>query len=438
MASLKASKRSMSSAKPAAWAWPPQRSRCVRGGAQSAHRGDPRRRADAALAPRHDEHRSVEALDQVARDEAHHARMPTRIGDHDGRRGGVDLRQGALEHGVLDALAFAVVLVEAGRDLARTRLRGRRQELEAQIGLAEPPGGVEARRQAEGDVACGGCVGEPSERQRRAHARPGGGAHPLEAHLDQRAVLPQQRRHVGDRADRGEVGVRQRVVEAEATMDGPQQVVGDAGARQLGQPATGGRRPSGVHDQAVGQTFARRVVVADDDLDTGRLQRLDLGQVADAAVDGEQQVGPGRVLGHAVGMDAVAVAEAVRDERRDLRAQRAEAQGEHGRPGDPVGVVVAVDADAPAALDGVDQAVGGGAEVGDGGQGQGRVEPFGGVVAPAPGPQHGRQLGMDVEEGREAGHRGGRRGRTHPPLDLGRDRRPRLRPHRGRVGGTHR
>jgi hypothetical protein len=171
------------------------------------------------LPARDDEHRTVEALDEVARDEAHHARVPSRVGDHDRRRGGVDLRQGALEHGVLDALAFSVVLVEAGRDLERARLGGRRQELEAQVGLAEPARGVEARRQAEGDVAGGGCVGEPSERQRRAHAGPGGRAHPLEPHLDQRAVLAQQRRHVGDRADRGEVGVRQRVGEPEAAMD---------------------------------------------------------------------------------------------------------------------------------------------------------------------------------------------------------------------------
>ena len=141
-------------------------------------------------------------------------------------------------------------------------------------------------------------------------------------------------------------------------MHRPQQVVGDAGAGELGQPAARQRRALRVDDERVGLTLARRVVVADDHLDAGGLQRGDLGEVGDAAIDGDQQVRRGRVLRDAVGVDAVAVPDPVRDEGRDLRAEGAEPEREHRGAADAVGVVVAVDADAPPAFDGIDEPFG--------------------------------------------------------------------------------
>jgi hypothetical protein len=192
-------------------------------------------------------------------------------------------------------------------------------------------------------------------------------------------------------------------------------VVRDAGAGELRQAPLRERRGGGVDDQARRELGAGRVVVADDHLEAGRLQRRDFGEVADAAVDGQEQVGGGRVFGHPVGVDAVAVADAVGDERFDLPAERAQPEREERGAGDAVGVVVAVDPHAAARLQGVDQAVGGRRQVGDGGGRQRRVEVVEGVVAQAARPEDGGELRVDAQGGRQPRHRARGRRRAHAP-----------------------
>jgi hypothetical protein len=384
-------------------------------GGEAADGADAWRGADAALAAGDDEHGAVVAFDQRAGDQAHHAGVPGVVGDDDRRRIGVDLRQGALQHGVLDAAPFAVVVVEAGGDRERPLLVRDAEQFERQFRLAEAAGSVEARREAERHVPGGRRLPQARQRQRRADARPRRVGEALEPEPDQGAVLAEEGRDVGDRADRRQVGELDRVGEPEAAVHRPEQVVGDAGAGELGQPAAGQRRALRVDDERVGLALARRVVVADDHLDAGRLQRGDLGEVGDPAVDGDEQVGRGRVLRHPVGVDAVAVSDAVRDEGRHLRAQGAQPEREHRRAADAVGVVVAVDADASPAFDGVDEPVGGGGQVGDGGGRERGVEVLGDVVAQAAGPQDRGELWVDVQGRREPQGGRGRRGLPHAP-----------------------
>ena len=393
---------------------PPAQVGCGRG--QPPDGTDAGRRADAPLALGDDVDRLVEALQQLARDDAHHARVAVRIGDDDRRRVRVDQGRQAVEHLVLDLLAVAVALVEEGRELEPAALRGGGEELERQLGFAEAPRGVEPGREDEGDVARRRRAAEPCQGQGRAHARPRRVAQALEPELDQRTVLAQERRDVGDRADRREVGVLDRIGKPELAVDRPQQVVGDAGAGELRQTALRERRRGGVDDEAIGEPGTGGVVVADDHLEAGALQRFDLVEVGDPAVDGEQQVRGGGVLRDAVGMDAVAVADPVGDEGLDAPTERPQAQRQQRGAGDPVGVVVAVDPHPPAPLEGVHQAVGGPFEVGDRRGREGRVEVLGDVVAQAARPHDRGELRVDAQGGRQPGDGLDRRGCANTPL----------------------
>jgi hypothetical protein len=149
---------------------PAQQVRRRRG--EAAHGADAGRRADAPLALGDDVDRLVVALEQLARDDAHHARVPVGIGDDDRRRARVDRRRQPLEHLVLHLLAVAVALVEERGEFHAAALGRGGEQLERQLGLAEAAGGVEPRRQHEGDVARGGRRAQARERDRGADARP--------------------------------------------------------------------------------------------------------------------------------------------------------------------------------------------------------------------------------------------------------------------------
>ena len=122
-------------------------------------------------------------------------------------------------------------------------------------------------------------------------------------------------------------------------------------------------------DQCVrrGQLVRQRVVIDDDCVDSSLPQPRDLRERGGAAIDGDKQPGP--VLLHAT-LDAV-LAEAVallhpeREERFHLRAEAAQDAPEQGAGGDAVDVVVAEDDDALLRGDGLENAVGGAAQVGE-------------------------------------------------------------------------
>ena len=192
-------------------------------------------------------------------------------------------------------------------------------------------------------------------------------AEEAQALADQAAVLADQRDHVGDggEGDQIEVGVRG-MSPAPHCLGGAasgrvaerrRQLVGDAGRAESLEGIFGDDR---MDDRAVGERLARQVVVRDHDLHAGGPGGRDLLDGADAAVDGDDQVGAAAAeLLDARHGQAVAVGEPVRDEPVALRPEGAEGRDEDGGRGDPVDVVVAMDGDPPRApCDGEDALAG--------------------------------------------------------------------------------
>ena len=163
---------------------------------------------------RDDDRRPVVALDQARGDDPDDARMPALAGDDEpgasrrslgqlapGRLGGrVDLPLGRPPLGVGPAQL-------GGDRLARAVVLGQHQ-LDPGVGPVEAPGGVDPRRQPEGEVA----LVEPlrlafRDRHQRPQPGPVRAAHLREPAPDQRPVLADQRDDVGDRGERDEVEV---------------------------------------------------------------------------------------------------------------------------------------------------------------------------------------------------------------------------------------
>ena len=94
-------------------------------------------------------------LDQLGGDDADDAGVPA-LGADDQRGVGLVRLAGGQRLGpdlFLDQLALAVAFVELLGQPIGGRGVGRQQQIERQLRLAEAAGGVEARRQAEADVA---------------------------------------------------------------------------------------------------------------------------------------------------------------------------------------------------------------------------------------------------------------------------------------------
>ncbi len=131
--------------------------------------------------------------------------------------------------------------------------------------------------------------------------------------------------------------------------EGLPQLQHDPGAAELGERVRGRARRD---DRAVGQHVARAVVIRDDDLEAERSRLRDLRDRGDPAVDRHEEAHalvdqPGeRVAGH-----AVALLEPARQMPHDVGIELAEDQDRECGRADPVDVVVAVHADAPAVLD---------------------------------------------------------------------------------------
>ena len=173
---------------------------------------------------------------------------------------------------------------------------------------------------------------------RDGSSRPARGARP-----------PRTRGSLGERAD---VSDRRQRYEVEETSDGrvvvseqrTGQRVHDPGPAQVDARIRG--RPGG-DDGAVRQRLSRAVVVGDDDVQAELLRPTHLVDRSDAAIDGEHEVDA--VLGEALdrlGCEAVSLLEATRQPPLHVRAELPQHEHRNGRRGDPVDVVVAVDADA--------------------------------------------------------------------------------------------
>ena len=296
------------------------------------------------------------ALDEPRGDDPDHALVPVGAGHGVCAPGalvgrpGLDLGHGLAEDPALDGLPLTVQLLERCGEPAGLRLVLGEKQLERLPRVPEASGGIQAGSEPEAHRPgidrgrIDSCAlherSEPGLRGAREGAQAGDG---------ERSVLVDERDDVGDRREGDEVEMTSGNLGVE-TEQGLAQLVDDSRPAELGERILG--RASG-DDGAVGQRLAGTVVVRDDDFEAARSRLRDLGGGRDAAVDREDE--PATVLrepGQRLAADAVALVEAARQVPGDVGAELAqEEDGERGG-GDPVHVVVAVNADPPARLHG--------------------------------------------------------------------------------------
>ena len=176
------------------------------------------------------------------------------------------------------------------------------------------------------------------------------------------AVLADDRGHVRHRPDRGEVGQGERRgrtaglvreqelgdLECDATPRQPPVRVGRVGAMRIDDR------------ERVGQDGRDAMVVGDDDVDATRVRDRDLGHARRAAVDGDDEAGPGRDGRVDRGeRQTVPLVQPARDVWLDRHAEPAQRDGHDRQPGQSISVEVAEDQDPLRALACEVQTVGG-------------------------------------------------------------------------------
>ena len=154
-----------------------------------------------------DEGRSRVALGEPPRDQADDPHRPARVAEDD--RGSVvgDLRHPllGLDHGPGHRrLAVDVLPLEPAGDRLGLGGRGGEEQAQGELGILHPAGGVDPRREPEGEI--GGTERAPHPRGGAERGEPGrrGGGERLEPTPDDQAVLTAQRHHVGHGAEGGE------------------------------------------------------------------------------------------------------------------------------------------------------------------------------------------------------------------------------------------
>ena len=296
--------------------------------------------------------------DQAACHDALHALMPP-LARNDERAlavvdfRGLDLRDfGEFR---LDRAALVVEPFELGCQAVRLVEVVGHEQVERQVGVAHAPCGVEARNEREAEVRAGeGLADRPRGFEQRGDARARRLVHHLDALDHERAVLAKHRHEVGHRAERREVDeIAPKVGLAEASTERLHELQRHARASEHAALARGVDLRVG-NGHAFGDQVRGLVMVGDRDVDSGRLHELHLGLAGDAAVDRHEEVGA--VGLHAIerrSRDAVALLEALRNERHRVGPELPQATGENRRRGYAVEVEVAEHEDPAALPDGV-------------------------------------------------------------------------------------
>ena len=271
-------------------------------------------------------------------------------------RGGHDLLLFRPAPGVLGVELLGERLSLVGQSFV-----GREQQARREIGAGHAAGGVHARRHHEGDVVgVDGLAGQARDVEQRAQADLVRALRELlEAELGDDAVFADERHHVGQRANRGDLheGLQPALTAGLLTQALHQlQRHAHAGQVLVGIAAVAALR---VHDgERLRQFGIGLVMVGDDEIHpefAGAARRLG---GADAAVDRDDDSGAVGVQTLDGGrLQAVAVAQPFGDEVRDVAAEQFERPPQDHRGGDAVDVVVAVHDDPFLAGDGAEQAV---------------------------------------------------------------------------------
>ena len=342
----------------------------------------PRRRPPLMLVLGDDDDRAVVALGKPAGHDPHHARMPATAGEDQRRRGDRieivgGLPRGGQEDAPLEGVALFVEAMDHIGQLEGAGLVGGGEHLDRQAGLAEPPGGIEPRRQPEGDILA-------LERRLllelgQLHQPHDPGAAPqseaLEAMLDEDPVLVEEGHDVGDGAERRQADgpqehlpqPRRHVLGATGPCgDRPGELEGHRGATQVAEGIAAPREPGMNEHRRLGERGAEAVVVGDDQIDPQLAGHVRLGGACDPAVDGDHELCPlRRQAAERLGVEAVALLEAVGHIPFRRRPEGLETAEEDCRGAHAVGVVIAVDHDPRAVACGGEDPLGGGRHAGE-------------------------------------------------------------------------
>ena len=278
------------------------------------------------------------------------------------RRVAGDLRLGALLDLVAQELAPGVERLQVGGEDAGAADVGSRQQIDAGVGVGQPPGRVEPRPQDEADVL----LREPGrvelgffhQRDQASPLRLTQGGQPA---LEQVAGVAALERQVSHDAQRDQVEVAGRVLRPPRPLvQRLGQLIGHAHAGQIGQRMScAGCEQFGVDDRGgVRQGGAQLVMIGDDHvhaLRSGELRCLVRGH---AGVAGEDQP---RALGDHLlqvrQVNAMRGGLAHRHVVADMRAQVAQRRDQQRGGGLAVHVEIAPHADRLAAPDGAPQPV---------------------------------------------------------------------------------
>jgi hypothetical protein len=316
----------------------------------------------------------VEALDDAGGDDADDSGVPA-LGPEDEAAGTgalLGLGDGLDEHALLDLAAVGVGLVEVRGERAGLGEARGAEELEADGGVVEAAGGVDAGAEMEADLAgAHGPFGlEVSDFLEGADAGALGVGERVEAVANEDAVGSGEGDDVADGGERDEVherlerGLAAGVEPAEGAKRAPErhhEVEGDAGGAQgLGGVLAAGL--VGIEDGDGGRQRGGNGVVVDDDHVHAELAgACDLGDAGDAAVERDEEPGPlaGDALDGA-GVESVPLVDAVRNVGLRWSADGVEEEGEERGGADAVDVVVAVEGDLLSLDDGAGEPLHGG------------------------------------------------------------------------------
>ena len=229
------------------------------------------------------------------------------------------------------------------------------------VGARHPAGRVDTRRNHERHVgAVDGLTRQPCGLEQRAESDPVGAVREhLQPELGNDAVFANQRDHVGKRSDGRDLDeCREPALAAPTLADRLHHLQRDADPREV-LVWIRTIAPLGIDDgERRGQRWPWLMMVGDDQIDPGLTRPLRGLDRPDSAIDRNHEAHA--VVPQAIErlrLQAVAVAHALGDEMLDLGPQQLEETTQDHGGRDPVDVVVAMDDNPFATLDGGEQAL---------------------------------------------------------------------------------
>ena len=297
------------------------------------------------------------ALHQARRHDAHHTLVPPRSAQHEKRRQhfqALHLSDGLFEDQSLHILTFAVQLVQSRSDGRPFILVVGEQQAQRRRRVAQAAGGIEARRDAEGDRSGIDGTTAPRDLAEGPQSRPRPDGEKLQPLSHIQAVLAPEWGQIGygpyghqieEGFERLGDGVRGRG--RQAYVKGMKDLEGQAHATQV---VVGISPPHLVYEGAVRQLCSRLMVVDDDHIQAQVPSQSNLVGVVDPAVHGHEK-------GESSGGDALdgssreseSFSEAAGQIRLCVHAEGTESQDHQCRCCDTICIVVAV-YDYPVAL----------------------------------------------------------------------------------------